>query len=89
MSLRRCDVSSRGLPTRSQDIAAKRHSSVVPVRSVQPATGKTAQPFRLQTSKSQPTNGDAVFDAKTFLARSGFGRKILNLKKGRGCLRAR
>ena len=82
MSLRRCDVSSRGLPTRSQDIAAKRHSSVMPVRSVQTAAGKTAKPFRPQISKSQPTNGDAVFDAKAFLARAGLGRKIFNLKKG-------
>jgi len=31
--------------------------------------------------KPHPTNGDAVFDAKAFLARAGFGRTIVNLKK--------
>jgi CRP-like cAMP-binding protein len=29
----------------------------------------------------QPTNGDTAFDAKAFLARAGFGKTIVNLKK--------
>ena len=51
------------------------------MRSAQPATGAIAAPSRLQTPRSQPTNGDVVFDAKAFLARAGLGKKILNLKK--------
>jgi CRP-like cAMP-binding protein len=51
------------------------------MRSAKRATGEIAKPSRLQTPKLQPTNDDAVFDPKTFLARAGLGRKILNLKK--------
>src|SRR5271169_3746781 len=75
-------MSSRGLPTSSRGIAAKQRSSVESVvGSGRPVTGKTAKPFRLRTSKLGPTNGAAVFDAKTFLARAGLGKKLLNLKK--------
>ena len=39
-------------------------------------------PSWLQTPKPHPTtNSDAVFDAKVFLARAGFGKKILDLKQ--------
>ncbi len=81
IALRRCDMSERGLPTRSQSGSAKRLSSVDSLRSARPADGEIAKLSRLQTLKPQPTNGDAVFDAKAFLARAGLGRKILHLKK--------
>jgi len=51
------------------------------VRSARPGTAEIAKPSPLQTPKPQPKNGDTVFDAKTFLARAGLGRKIIHLKK--------
>ena len=74
-------MSTRGIPTRSQDYPAKRVPAVDSVRSAKPATGETAKPSRLRTPKPRPTNGEAGFDAKAFLARAGLGKKILNLKK--------
>jgi len=70
-------MSARGMPTRSQGQLV---SSVL-VRSARPATAKTAKPSQLQTAKPQPVNDNTVFDAKTFLARAGLGKKVLNLKK--------
>jgi CRP/FNR family cyclic AMP-dependent transcriptional regulator len=40
-----------------------------------------AKPSRLSKPLPQPNNGDAVFDAKSFLARAGLGRQIVSLKK--------
>ena len=74
-------MSARGIPTRSQGPPAKRIPSLASVRSAKPATRKVAKPSRLQTPKTQPRNGDTVFDPEAFLARAGLGRKILNLKK--------
>src|SRR5271166_820354 len=74
-------MSTRGMSTVSQGRPANRGPAVDSVRSAKPATGKIAKPSRLQTPKPQPTNGETVFDAKTFLARAGLGRKILHLKK--------
>ena len=74
-------MSTRGILARSQESPAKRVPSVDSVRSAKPATGETAKPSRLRTPKPRPTNGEAGFDAKDFLARAGLGKKILNLKK--------
>ena len=74
-------MSARGIPTRSQGPPVKRVPSVDSVRPARLATGKIAKPSRLQTAKPQPKNGGMVFDPKAFLARSGLGRKILNLKR--------
>ena len=74
-------MSAKGIPIRSQVRPANRVPSVDSMRSAKRATGEIAKPSRLQTPKPQPTNGDAVFDPKTFLARAGLGRKILNLKR--------
>ena len=74
-------MSPRGIPTRSQNGPTKRIPAVGSARSASPATGEIGKPFRLQTSKSQPKNGNTAFDAETFLARAGLGRQILNLKK--------
>ncbi len=74
-------MSTRGIPTRSKGPPAKRMSSLNSARSAKPAANEIVTPSRLQTPKTQPTNGDAVFDAKAFLARVGVGKKILNLKK--------
>src|ERR1039457_5717400 len=41
----------------------------------------TPQLDRWVTPKSQPKNGATVFDPETFLARTGLGRQVLNLKK--------
>jgi len=73
-------MSARAMPARSQDRPAKLVSSVL-VRSTRPATDEIAKPSRLQTPKPQPVNGNTVFDPKTFLARAGLGKKVLNLKK--------
>src|ERR1035441_6922258 len=74
-------MDAKGVPTRRQVRPSERVPSVDSVRSAKPATGEIAKPPRLQTPKPQPTNGDTVFDPKDFLARTGLGRKILNLKK--------
>jgi CRP-like cAMP-binding protein len=74
-------MSARGVPTRNQGRAAERVRSVDPVRSANPTAGKIAKLSRFQTTKAQPGNGDAIFDAKAFLAKAGLGRKIVNLKK--------
>src|SRR5271157_124429 len=74
-------MSARGIPARSQDPPARRVPSVDSVRSARPGTAEIARPSPLQTPKPQPKNGDTVFDAKTFLARAGLGRKIIHFKK--------
>jgi CRP/FNR family transcriptional regulator, cyclic AMP receptor protein len=74
-------MSARGITTRNQGRAVKRVPSVDSVRSPNSATAKIVKPSQLQTTKAQPGNGDAVFDAKAFLAKAGLGRKIVNLKK--------
>src|SRR5271166_4974241 len=74
-------MSTRGMSTVSQGRQARAVPLVDSVRSAKPATGKIAKPSRLQAPKPQPKNGETVFDAKTFLARAGLGRKIVHLKK--------
>ena len=74
-------MSTRGIPTRSKGSPAKRMPSLDSARSAKAAVNGIVAPSRLQTPKTQPTNGDAVFDAKAFLARAGLGKKILKLKK--------
>ena len=74
-------MSARAMPTDSTGRPANRVLSMNSVRSAKPATSETANPFGLASRTPQPKNGDGVFDAKAFLARAGFGKKILNLKK--------
>ena len=74
-------MSARATPTGSTGRPAKPVPSVASVQLAKPATGKIGMPSRLRTPKSQPRNGEAAFDAKTFLARAGLGRKIIDLKK--------
>jgi len=74
-------MSARAMPAGSTSRPAKRVSSVDSVRFAKPSAVKSEEPSRLPTPKPQPTNGEAVFDAKAFLARAGLGKKILNLKK--------
>src|ERR1035437_5644333 len=74
-------MSARGIPTRSQGRPAERVPSVDSVRSAKPATGEIAKPSPLQTPKPQPKNGATVFEPEAFLARTGLGRTIFNLKK--------
>jgi CRP/FNR family transcriptional regulator, cyclic AMP receptor protein len=74
-------MSARTIPNAAQSRPAKRISLVDSMRSTKPAAGKIAKPPRLLKPTPQPNNGDVVFDAKSFLARSGLGRKIVNLKK--------
>jgi CRP/FNR family cyclic AMP-dependent transcriptional regulator len=74
-------MSARDTPTSSQGRRAERVPSVDSVRSAKPATGNLAKSFGLSTPKPKPTNGDRVFDARAFLAKAGFGRRIVNLKK--------
>jgi CRP/FNR family cyclic AMP-dependent transcriptional regulator len=74
-------MSASAILTRSQGRPAKPVPSVDSVRPAKPATSEIAKPSRVQTPKPQPRNGDTIFDPKTFLARAGLGKKILNLKK--------
>jgi CRP/FNR family transcriptional regulator, cyclic AMP receptor protein len=74
-------MSARAMLTSSTGRPAKRVSSGDSVRFAKPATGAIGKPFRLPTPKPQPTNGDVAFDAKAFLAKAGFGKQIINLKK--------
>jgi CRP/FNR family transcriptional regulator, cyclic AMP receptor protein len=62
-------------PARSQGPSGKLVPSVASVRSA-----KMAKPSGFRASKRKRKNGATVFDAETFLARAGVGRKILNLK---------
>ena len=76
-------MSARESPIRNQRAPAKNLPSAVPTRSAQPAEARIRMRSRLQTTTPQPKkNGDAIFDAKAFLARAGLGRRILHLKKG-------
>ena len=75
-------MSARGLPTRSRSVSAKRLSLAASPRSAKPAPGERAALSGLSPPGPQPAQDDAVFDARAFLARAGFGRRILNLKKG-------
>jgi CRP/FNR family cyclic AMP-dependent transcriptional regulator len=75
-------MSTRGMPARNQGrLSAERVPSVNSVRSQKSPPGQTAKSVGRQTPKAQPTNGDAGFDAKTFLARAGLGKKLFKLKK--------
>jgi CRP/FNR family cyclic AMP-dependent transcriptional regulator len=74
-------MSARDMPAHAQGGPAKRFSSLDSARFANPATGEIAAPSRIQTTKSQPTNGDAFFDAIAFLARAGVVKRIVNLKK--------
>ena len=74
-------MSARATPTASTSRAAKQVPLVDSVRPAKPANGKIGKPSQLQGAKPQPKNGEMVFDAKTFLARAGLGRKIVHLKK--------
>ena len=74
-------MSARGMPNASQARPAQGVLSVDSVRSAKPATRIRTKSHRLLMPKPQPTNGDTAFDAKAFLARAGFGKTIVNLKK--------
>ena len=74
-------MSARGIPNRSQALAANGIAAVDVIRSKKPALGKATNPSRIQTSPSQPRNGDGVFDAEAFLAIAGLGRRVVKLEK--------
>jgi CRP/FNR family transcriptional regulator, cyclic AMP receptor protein len=74
-------MSARATPTGSTGRPANQVPSVASLRPAKPLKGEIAKPSRLQTLKPQPKNRETVFDAKTFLARAGLGRKIVHLKK--------
>jgi CRP/FNR family cyclic AMP-dependent transcriptional regulator len=74
-------VNSRGIQARSQAPPAKQIPSVNSVRSAKPATVEIAKLSRFRTPQAQPRNGDSGFHPEAFLARAGFGKKIVNLKK--------
>ncbi len=74
-------MNARETPIRNQRAPTKNLSSVVSTRSVRPPDADIAKRSRLTVVTPQPRNGDAVFDAKTFLAKAGLGKKLLNLEK--------
>jgi CRP/FNR family transcriptional regulator, cyclic AMP receptor protein len=74
-------MSTRGIPDRSQGPPTKRVPWVDSVRSARSATDELAKPFRLQAPKRKRRNGVTVFDPEAFLARAGFAKKVLRLKK--------
>ncbi len=65
-------MKANAMPTGSTGHRAKRVRSTA-------GHGNPSQPPR---PKPRPKNGETVFDAKTFLARVGLGRKLLHLEKG-------
>src|SRR5450755_4840035 len=69
------------IPTRSQGRPAKRIPSPNSVRSAKSTTGEISKLSGRLTPKSQPRNGNTVFDPETFLARAGLGKQVFNLKK--------
>ena len=74
-------MSAGAILTRRQGRPAKRIPSANSVRSAKSTTGESSKPSRRLTPKSQPRNGNTVFDPETFLARAGVGKQILSLKK--------
>ena len=74
-------MSARAIPIGSRGRPANRIPSVASVRPAKPSTDKIGKPSQFERAKTQPKNGETVFDAKTFLARAGLGRTILHLKK--------
>ena len=74
-------MSARAMPNGSTDRRSKPISSVAALRSSKPAADAIAKPFGLPIPKPQLTNGNLAFDAKTFLARAGLGRKLISLRK--------
>src|SRR5271165_2738323 len=74
-------MSARAMPIGSRGRPANRIPSVASGRPAKPATDKIGKPSQFERAKPQPKNGETVFDAKTFLARAGLGRKIIDLKK--------
>ena len=67
--------------TRSQGRPSKRIPSANSVRSAKSTIGEISKLSGRLTPKSQPRNGNTAFDPEAFLARAGFGRQVLNLKK--------
>src|ERR1035438_4086826 len=80
-ALRRYEMGTDAIPTRSQGRPAKRIPSPNSVRSAKSPTGEISNLAGRLTPKSQPRNGNTVFDPETFLARAGLGKQVLNLKK--------
>jgi len=74
-------MNARETPIRGRRVSSENLPSAVSTRSAQPAEAGIGMRSRLQTTTPLPTNGDTVFDAKTFLARAGLGKKLLSLKK--------
>jgi len=74
-------MSARATPSGSTGRPAKQVSSVALVRSPKSAKGEIAGPFQVPKPTPRPTNGEVFFDAKTFLAKAGLGKRILDLKK--------
>src|SRR5664279_1161104 len=74
-------MSARATPSGSTGRPARQVSSVALVGSPKSAKGDIARPFRVPKPTPQPTNGEVFFDAKTFLAKAGLGKRVLDLKK--------
>ena len=74
-------MSTRGIPARSQGLQTKQGPWGDSVRSAKSARDEIAKPSRRQALKPHPKNGVTGFDAETFLARAGLGKKIFDLKK--------
>ncbi len=74
-------MSAGASPTRNQGRPSKRIPSANSVRSAKSTIGEISKLSGRLTPKSQPRNGNTAFDPEAFLARAGFGRQVLNLKK--------
>jgi CRP/FNR family cyclic AMP-dependent transcriptional regulator len=74
-------MSVKAVPTRTQPRPTKRLRAT-PAPSTKSAGTDIAAVRATRMPKPQPVNGAATFDAKSFLAKAGLGRKILTLKKG-------
>ena len=75
-------MSASGVSARARGgLPSTRVKSVDSVRSPKSTARKIGKSVGLQTPQPRPTNGDTVFDPKTFLAKAGLGKQFLKLKK--------
>ncbi len=74
-------MSFRGTPVRSRGLPAERVPQAILARPAKRTPGQVVKPDALDTQKPKAGNGNGAFDAESFLARAGLGKKNLYLKK--------
>jgi len=75
-------VSARAKSSGSTDRSAKRLPTFASPQRGPLVSATPGKPFEVPNPRPNPANRETVFDAKTFLAKAGVGKKMLTLKKG-------